>query len=719
MRAGLTLTLCLIAQGCARSTSDQASAGAASVAPGEFSSANPFAQPSSLPYQAPAFDRIRNGDYQPAIEEGMRRQRAELDSIARQQASPTFENTIVALERTGELLTRVLKVFGSVVQANTNDTLQRVQTEEAPRLAAHSDALYLDSRLFQRVHSVYQHRASLKLSTEQNTLIERYHRNFLRAGAQLAEAAKNRLRQLNQEEARLSTDFQNKLLAATKAGALVLDNQSQLKGLSETEVAASAETAKQRGLAGKYVIVLQNTTQQPALASLSDRGMRQRLFDASIHRADRGDTNDTRSTVRRLAALRIERANLLGFPTFAGYALDNQMARTPDAAIGLISQLVPAATRKARAEAAKMQALIDHQNGGFRLAPWDWQYYAERLRQAEYNFDEDQLKPYLSLDRVLQDGVFFAATRLYGITFKERKDLPVYHPDVRVFEVFDRDGTSMALFYADYFKRDNKGGGAWMDTFVDPSGLRGTKPVVYNVANFTKPAPGRPALLTFSDVTTMFHEFGHALHGLFAHVQYPILLNTPRDFVEFPSQINEHWALDSEVFAKYARHYQTGAPMPQDLVERIKKSRTFNQGYATTEYLAAALLDLAWHTLPAKTPEQDVDGFERQALARYHVDLPEVPPRYRTPYFAHIWDGGYSASYYAYLWSEVLDHDAYAWFAEHGGMTRENGQRYRDMILSRGSTEDVGALYREFRGRDPSIKPLLKERGLEETPDEQ
>jgi peptidyl-dipeptidase Dcp len=719
MRAGLTLTLCLIAQGCARSTSDQASAGAAAVAPGEFSSANPFAQPSSLPYQAPAFDRIRNGDYQPAIEEGMRRQRAELDSIARQPASPTFENTIVALERTGELLTRVLKVFASVVQANTNDTLQRVQTEEAPRLAAHSDALYLDSRLFQRVHSVYQRRASLKLSTEQNTLVERYHRNFVRAGAQLSEAPKNRLRQLNQEEARLSTDFQTKLLAATKAGALVLDDRSQLKGLSEAEVAASAEAAKERGLAGKYLIVLQNTTQQPALASLADRGVRQRLFDASIHRADRGDTNDTRSIVRRLAALRIERANLLGFPTFAGFALDNQMARTPDAAIGLVSQLVPPATRKARAEAAKMQALIDRQNGGFRLAPWDWQYYAERVRQAEYNLDEDQLKPYLSLDRVLQDGVFFAATRLYGITFKERKDLPVYHPDVRVFEVFDRDGTSMALFYADYFKRDNKGGGAWMDTFVDPSGLRGTKPVVYNVANFTKPAPGRPALLTFADVTTMFHEFGHALHGLFAHVQYPILLNTPRDFVEFPSQINEHWALEPEVFAKYARHYQTGAPMPQDLVERIKRSRTFNQGYATTEYLAAALLDLAWHTLPGKTPDQDVESFERQALARYHVDLPEVPPRYRTPYFAHIWEGGYPASYYAYLWSEVLDHDAYAWFTEHGGMTRENGQRYRDMILSRGSTEDVGALYREFRGRDPSIKPLLKERGLEETPAEQ
>ena len=719
MRSGLTLTLCLIAQGCARGTSDQASAGAGAVPAGGFSSANPFAQPSSLPYQAPAFDRIRNADYQPAIEEGMRRQRAELDSIARQQASPTFENTIVALERTGDLLNRTLRVFEAVVQANTNDTLQRVQTEEAPKLAALSDARYLDSRLFQRVHSVYQRRATLHLSPEQNTLVERYHLDFVRAGAQLPESAKDRLRQLNQEEARLSTNFENTLLAATKAGALVLEDRTQLKGLTEGEVAASAEAAKERRLTGKYLIGLQNTTQQPALASLEDRSVRQRLFEASIHRADRGDSNDTRAIVRRLATLRIERANLLGFPTFAGYALADQMAKTPEAATGLVSQLVPPATRKARAEAARMQALIDAQKGGFRLAPWDWQYYAERVRQAEYNLDESQLKPYLSLDRVLQDGVFYAATQLYGITFKERKDLPVYHPDVRVFEVFDRDGTPMALFYADYFKRDNKGGGAWMDTFVNPSGLRGTRPVVYNVANFTKPAPGMPALLTFEDVTTMFHEFGHALHGLFAHVQYPRLLDTPRDFVEFPSQFNEHWALEPDVFARYARHYQTGAPMPQELVERIKKSSTFNQGYATTEYLAAALLDLAWHTLPDGTPEQDVEAFERQALTRYHVDLPEIPPRYRTTYFAHIWGGGYSAAYYAYLWSEVLDHDAYAWFVEHGGLTRENGQRYRDMILSRGSTEDLGALYRAFRGRDPSIKPLLQQRGLEETPGEQ
>jgi peptidyl-dipeptidase Dcp len=707
-------TLILAATSCARAPSSSIPADAAASAGGHvFNGDNPFARPSSLPYQAPPFDRIRDTDYQPAIEEGMRRQLREIDVIASPASEPTFENTIVAVERTGVLLTRVLRVFGGVVNANTNPTLQQIQTDEAPRLAAHGDAIYLNDRLFRRVESVYDRRATLGLTPEQKALVERYHRDFIRAGAQLSEADKSRLRALNQEEARLSTAFQNKLLAATKAGALVIDDRAQLEGLSEGEIAAAAQAAKQRGISGKYLLVLQNTTQQPPQASLVNRSVRQRLFEASTLRADHGDTNDTRAVVQRLARLRPERAALLGFPTFAAYALDNQMAKTPEAALGLIDQLVPPATKRARAEAEKMQAVIDRQNGGFKLAPWDWQYYAERVRQAEYNLDEEQIRPYLSLDRVLHDGVFFAANRLYGVTFKERKDLPVYHPDVRVFEVFDQDGESMALFYTDYFKRDNKGGGAWMDSFVDPSGLMATKPVVYNVANFTQPAPGMPALLTFSDVITMFHEFGHALHGLFAHVQYPTLLNVPRDFVEFPSQFNEHWALEPLVFANYAKHYKTGQVMPPELVDRIKKARTFNQGFATTEYLAAALLDLAWHTLPPSAPEQDVTAFEREALVRYRVDVPEIPPRYRTPYFAHIWGGGYSASYYAYLWSEVLDDDAYAWFKEHGGMTRENGQRYRDMILSRGSTDDAGALFRAFRGRDPIIEPLLEERGLD------
>jgi peptidyl-dipeptidase Dcp len=714
----LPWALGLVALSCARAPSSTSTSGAAHLEAPAFSSANPFAQPSSLQYQAPQFNRIRNTDYQPAIEEGMRRQLQEADTIARQASEPTFENTIAAMERTGLLLTRTLKVFGAVVNANTNDTLQQIQTAEAPKLAAHTDAIYLNPRLFRRVESVYDRRAQLGLTPEQKALVERYHRDFVRAGAQLSPADKTRLSALNQEEAKLSTDFQNKLLAATKAGALVIDDSAQLQGLSKDDLAAAAQAAKERGMPGKYVIVLQNTTQHPLQASLANRAVRQRLFEASTRRADRGDSNDTRAIIRRLAVLRADRAALLGFPDYAAYALDNQMAKTPEAAIGLLGQLVPPATKKARGEAGKMQAIIDRENGGFKLTPWDWQYYAERVRQAEYNLDEEKIKPYFLLDRVLQDGVFFAANRLYGLTFKQRKDLPVYHPGVRVYEVFDQDGKSLALFYTDFFKRDNKSGGAWMDSFVDPSGLMGTKPVVYNVCNFTQPAPGMPALLTFSDVTTMFHEFGHALHGMFAHVQYPTLLTVPRDFVEFPSQFNEHWALDPVVFANYARHYQTGQAMPQDLVDRIKKARTFNQGFATTEYLAASLLDLAWHTLPRGTAEPDVEQFEQQAMTRFHVDLPEVPPRYRSPYFAHIWGGGYSASYYAYLWSELLDDDAFAWFNEHGGMTRANGQRYRDMILSRGSTDDAAGLFRAFRGRDPRIQPLLEQRGLLETPDE-
>ncbi len=682
-----------------------------------FTPENPFARVSTLPYRAPRFDKITNADYRPALEEGMRQHLAEIDAIAEQSAGPTFENTIVAMERSGALLDRASRVFGAVVQANTDDTLQQIQTDEAPKLAAHSDAIHLNERLFRRVESLYDRRGSLGFTPEQKTLVERYHRDFVRAGAQLSEIDKVRLRELNQEESRLSTAFQNKLLAATKAAAVVVNDKGELEGLSEGEIEAAAEAANERGLPGKYVIVLQNTTQHPAQASLKNRALRQRLFEASTQRAEHGDTNDTRDIIRRLAQLRSEKAALLGFPTYAGYVLDKAMAKTPEAAIGLLQQLVPAATAKARRDADQMQALIDRGNGNFKLAPWDWQYYAEQVRKAQYDLDEEQIKPYFELNRVLQDGVFFAANQLYGLTFKERKDIPVYHPDVRVFEVFDANGQSLALFYTDYFKRDNKSGGAWMNTFVDQSRLLGTKPVVYNVANFSKPAPGRPALLTVDEVTTMFHEFGHALHGLFSEVEYPTLASTnvPTDFVEFPSQFNEHWAIEPTVFAHYARHFQTGEAMPAALVDKIRKSRTFNQAFATTEYLAAALLDLAWHTIPPGTPQQDVAGFEREALGRYQVNLPEVPPRYRTPYFAHIWGGGYAASYYAYMWSEVLDHDAFDWFKEHGGLTRANGQRFREMILSRGGTSEAAALFRAFRGRDPSIEPLLEARGLATT----
>jgi peptidyl-dipeptidase Dcp len=675
---------------------------------------NPFAEASTLPFQAPPFDKIKDAHYQPAFEAGMREHLAEIAKIAAQKDAPTFDNTIVALERSGQMLTRVAVAFNAVTGADTNDTLQKVQEAIAPKLAEHQDAIYLDDKLFARVGKLYDTRDTLGLDAEQKRLVERYYDNFVRAGAKLGEADKAKLRELNKEESTLTTDFSNKLLAANNAGALVVDDRKDLAGFSDADVAAAADAAKTAKKDGKYLVALQNTTQQPAQVSLQDRSVRERLFKASTERAEHGDANDTRAIIQRLAVLRADRAKLLGYADFASYTLADQMAKTPANAIKLMTDMVPTATAKAKGEAAKMQALIDKNKGGFKLAPWDWQFYAEQVRKAEYDLDEAQIKPYFEIDRVLNDGVFYAANQLYGLTFKQRKDIPVYHPDVRVYEVFDADGKSLALFYADYWKRDSKRGGAWMDNLVGQSRLLGTKPVVYNVCNFTKPAAGQPALITYDDVTTMFHEFGHALHGMFADTQYPTLsgTNVPRDFVEFPSQFNEHWARDPKVFANYAKHYQTGAPMPAELVEKISKSRTFDQGFATTEYLAAALLDMAWHTQPAGTPKQDVDAFETKALEQYKVNVYEVPPRYRTSYFAHVWGGGYAAGYYAYLWSEVLDHDAFYWFREHGGLTRENGQRFRDMVLSRGSTQDMAALYRAFRGRDPSVEPLLEQRGL-------
>lgn len=674
--------------------------------------ANPFFAESTLPFHAPPFDKIKDSDYTPAIEEGMKGQLAEIEKIANNPAPPTFANTLEAMERSGQLLTRVTKVFFNLSQSNTNDTVQKIKSEEAPKLAAHSDTIYLNAKLFTRVKALYDQRATLKLDRESSYLVERYYKAFVRAGAQLSEADKTTLRALNQEEAKLTTQFEENVLAETNNGAVIIDNKSDLDGLTEAEIAGAAATAKERKLEGKWVLELQNTTQQPALSSLTNRAVRQRLFNASVMRANHGGPNDNKAIVTRLAQIRAQHAKLLGYPNHAAFTLDDQMARTPESAEKLMTGMTAAATAKARGEAARMQKLIDEQKGGFTLGPADWDFYAEKVRKAEFDLDESQVKPYFELDRVLHDGVFFAANKLYGLTFKERKDLPVYQPDVRVFEVFDADGKSLALFYADYFLRPNKSGGAWDDSFVDQSSLMGTKPVIVNVANFSKPAAGQSALLSFDDVTTMFHEFGHALHGMFSNIRYPTLGNVPRDFVEFPSQFNEHWALEPVVFANYAKHYQTGRPMPQTLVEKIKKAKTFNQGYKTTEYLAAALLDMAWHALPPDAPLQDVNSFETASLKRFQIEMPQVPPRYHTTYFSHIWDGGYSAGYYAYLWSEVLDDDAFYWFKEHGGMTRANGQRYREMILSRGGTEDAATIYRAFRGRDPNVEPLLEERGL-------
>jgi peptidyl-dipeptidase Dcp len=673
---------------------------------------NPFLTKSPLPYEAPPFDKIQLTDYQPAIEEGMRRQRAEMDAIANNPAAPTFANTIEAMERSGELLTRVYKVFLNVEQSDTNPTLQKIKSDLAPKISAHNDAIYMDPKLYARVQAVYDQRDASGLSPEAKYLVERYRLLFVRSGAALPQADKARLSKLNEELAGLQTQYSDRLLADTNAAAIVVERRDQLAGLSPADVAAASEAAKEKKLEGKWVLPLQNTTQQPPLASLENRDLRQRMLTASLARGDHGGPNDTKAIVARMAELRAEKAKLLGFATWADYVLDDQMAKTPANAQKLLNDLVPAATAKAKGEAAAIQKQIERTGGGFSVTAADWDYYAEKVRKAEYDLDESQVRPYFALDRVLQDGVFFAATKLYGITFKERKDIPVYHPDVRVWEVFDADGSPLALYYGDYFLRASKGGGAWCDTFVDQSRLLGGKPAVTNNTNFTKPAAGEPALLSSTDVQTLFHEFGHALHAIFQNVEYPTLGSTPRDFVEFPSAFNEHWAYEPSVFANYAKHAKTGQPMPADLVERIKKTRTFNQGYLTTEYLASALLDLAWHSQPAGATPRDVDAFEKATLSQRKVNLPEVPPRYRTTYFAHIWEAAYAAGYYAYLWSEVLDDDAYYWFKENGGMTRKNGDRFRAMILSRGGSEDAGAMYRAFRGRDPEVGPLLEERGL-------
>ena len=676
---------------------------------------NPFFEPSPLPFQAPQFNLIKDSDFEPAINEGMKRQLAEIEKIANNPARPTFENTIVAMEKTGQMLDRVEQVFQALNSANTNDTLQKIDQTEAPRLASHEDAIYLNEKLFRRVEAVYEEREKLNLSPEAMMLVKVYHHDFIHAGANLPEAKKERLREINKQLSSLMSDFNIKLLAGTKAGALVVDDQSTLDGLSANQIDAAAQAAAARGLKGKWVIPLQNTTQQPSLTFLKNRDVRHELFEHSWTRTEKGDANDTRDTIATIAKLRAEKAALLGYPNYAAYVLDDQMAKNPATVESFLGKLVPPATAKAKAEARNLQKLIYRDGQHFQLEPWDWNFYAEQERKEKYDLDASEIRPYFELNNVLKKGVFYAAHELYGISFQERKDLPVYQPDVRVFEVFDKDGSPLGLIYLDYFKRDNKAGGAWMDYFVGQSKLLGTKPVVFNVANFTKPAPGQPALLSYDDVTTMFHEFGHALHELFADEEYPTLsgTNVARDFVEFPSQFNEHWALYPGVLEHYALNYKTGKPMPQELVEKLKKAEKFNQGYALTELLAAAQLDMQWHTLPASAPKENVDKFEVEALKRTHLDLRDVPPRYRSSYFLHIWTNGYAAGYYAYLWTEMLDDDTYQWFLDHGGMTRANGQRLRDIILSRGHTEDYVVMFRNFYGKEPDIEPMLKDRGID------
>ena len=688
---------------------------AADAAPGALPASNPFASVSTLPFEAPPFDRIKNEDYKPAIDAGIAQQKMESDVIAKNPVPPTFDNTITALEDSGQLLTRVSTLFGNLTGSNTNDTLDKLNEEEAPRLQELSDSIYLNARLFARVKTLYDARETSGLTSDQKFLLDRYYHRFVHAGAQLSPADKAALTDINGKIAGLQAQYQTRLVAAANANAVVVDNKADLDGLSDAEIAVAADAAKARKLDGKWVIVLTNTTQQPILGSLKNRDLRARILAASESRGNVAGPNDLRDIIATLAQLRAQKAKLLGFPSYSAYVMVNQMAHDPETAKKLLTDLAPAATGKARTEAAEIQALIDAQKGGFTLTASDWEFYADQVRKAKYNLDDSQVKPYLELNRVLQDGVFYAANQLYGLTFKERKDIPVYQPDVRVFEVFDADGKHLALFYADYFHRPNKSGGAWCNYLNQPSGLDKRGPLVVNVANFTKPAAGQPALISFDDATTMFHEFGHALHAMFSVKYYPSQdgFNLPTDVIEFPSQFNEHWALYPAVFAHYAKHYQTGAPMPQELVDKIKAARKYGQGYAFTEILAASLLDLEWHSLGPDAPKQVPDDFEAAALKKDQVDMAQVPPRYRSPYFLHIWANGYESNYYSYTWGEILDDDAFEWFTENGGLTRANGQRFRDLMLGPGYVADPMSQYRNFRGRDPSVKALERQRGLD------
>ena len=672
----------------------------------------PFAVASSLPFQAPNFKAIHDSDFLPAFGQAMAEQSGEIGRIAHNPAPPTFANTLIAMERSGAMLRRVQAVFGVLSQTDSNPTREAIQKTVAPRLAAHSDAIYLNPMLFARVREVYNHRDQLHLDPEQQQLLKVVYQRFIRAGAQLSPADQAKLRQINTELSTLQTAFDQKLLAATKAGGLVVDSPSALAGLGNGEIASAAQAAKVRSLSGKWVIPLQNTTQQPALESLDDRATRERLFDQSWTRTEKGDGNDTRQIISEIAQLRAEKAALLGFSNWASFMLADQMAETPATAEAFMAKLIPPTALEERREADEINQTIKAGGENFTVKPWDWERYSERVRKARFALDQNEVKPYFELSSVLQKGLFYAANQLYGISFKERHDLPVWRPDVRVFEVFDANGKHLGLFYCDYFKRDNKRGGAWTSAFVSQSKLLGTTPVVYNVANFPQPAPGQPDLISFDNVTTMFHEFGHALHALFQNLTYPSLGASARDFVEFPSQFNEHWALDPKVLSNYAVHYQTGAPMPPVLAEKIRKAARFNEGYDLGELIAAAELDMRWHSLSPTEPRQDVDQFESAALAGMGLDVTDVPPRYRSSYFEHIWSGGYAAGYYGYLWTQMLEDDAFSWFQAHGGLTRANGDRFRSLVLSRGHSQDYATMFRNFYGGDPDIGPMLEDKGL-------
>ncbi|KUR05915.1 dipeptidyl carboxypeptidase [Enterobacter bugandensis] len=671
---------------------------------------NPFFDISLLPYQAPHFDTIKDEHYRPAFDEALRQKRADIEAIVSHTAAPDFTNTVLALEKSGVMLARVSSVFFAMTSAHTNAYLQELEEQLSTELAALANDIWLNDTLFARVESVWQDRAAL--DAESRRLVEETYQRFILAGARLNEAEKAELKALNTEAASLTSQFNQRLLAANNAGGLVVDYAHQLEGLSAEEIAAAAQAAAEKGLNDRWLIPLLNTTQQPALAALRNRQTRENLFNAGWTRTQKGDENDTRTLILRLTALRARQARLLGFEDYASWSIADQMAKTPAAALEFMRGIVPAARARAEREQADIQKVIDDEQGGFIVQAWDWAFYAERVRQAKYALDESQIRPYFALNTVLQDGVFWAASQLFGIRFVERFDIPVYHPDVRVWEIFDHTGEGMALFYGDFFARDSKQGGAWMGNFIEQSFELAARPVIYNVCNYQKPGNGGVALLSWDDVITLFHEFGHTLHGLFASQRFATLsgTNTPRDFVEFPSQINEHWASHPQVFSHYARHYETGDPMPDALRESMLIATHFNKGYDMTELLSAALLDMNWHGISEAV--SSVEEFEAAALKKEGLDLPAVPPRYRSSYFAHIFGGGYAAGYYAYLWTQMLADDGYQWFVEQGGLTRENGQKFREAILSRGNSADLAELYRNWRGHDPKIEPMLENRGL-------
>ena len=683
-------------------------------------SANPFFAESPLPLHFPQFDQIKDSNYAPAFDRGMADQLQEADAIADNAETPSFDNTILALEKSGQILDRATTVFFSLSGVENNDAKKAIQKEYAPKLAAHRDAIMLNPKLFARVQTLYGQRNDLGLDAQGVRLVERYHDDFVRAGAQLSDPDQARVKEINGELAKLGADFSQNVLAEVNASAMVVDSKDELSGFTDAQIEAAAKAAQSRGLDGKYVIALVNTTIQPVLAQLDNRALRQRIHEASITRGGRGNQYDTTAIVSKVMALRAEKAKLLGYPNWAAYGLANQTAKTPEAANAMLGKLAPPAVANARREAADLQAMIDKTQAAkgepsFKLAAWDWPYYAEKVRADKYAFDESQLKPYFEMKNVLENGVFHAANQEFGLSFKQRTDLPVYNPDVLVYDVFNEDGSQLAIFLFDPYARPSKRGGAWMNSYVSQSDLTGYLPVVANHLNITKPANG-PTLMTWDEVTTMFHEFGHALHGMFSNVKYPYFSGTsvPRDFVEFPSQVNEMWADWPGILAHYAKHHETGAAMPQELLDKVLASSKFNQGFATTEYLGAAMLDQSWHQIGVdKVPAADgVMAFEAAALKANGTDFAPVPPRYRTPYFSHIMSG-YSAGYYAYIWSEVLDANTVEWFKQHGGLTRENGDRFRAKLLSRGGSKDAMELFTDFSGHEPRIEPLLERRGLE------